>query len=98
MAALHAYDALTGAGRTPLWWTPLRTLGPALVRKAGVPVTLRRTDTGSRALLRPGRDGATVVGLPSEMVLFCYGRAQCHVELTGNEGAIAALQAADKGL
>lgn len=79
-------------------WLPLRTLGPALVRKAGVPVTLRRTDTGSRAVLRPGKDGVTVVGLPSEMVLFCYGRAQCHVELTGNEDAIAALQAGDKGL
>ena len=79
-------------------WLPLRTLGPALVRKAGVPVTLRRTDTGSRAVLRPGKDGVTVVGLPSEMVLFCYGRAQCHVQLAGNEDAIAALQAADKGL
>lgn len=79
-------------------WLPLRTLGPALVRKAGVSVTLRRTDTGSRAVLRPGKDGVTVVGLPSEMVLFCYGRAQCHVQLAGNEDAIAALQAADKGL
>jgi uncharacterized protein (TIGR03085 family) len=79
-------------------WLPLRTLGPALVRRAGVPVTLRRTDTGSRAVLRPGKDGVTVVGLPSEMVLFCYGRAQCDVELTGNEDAIASLQEADKGL
>ena len=79
-------------------WLPLRTLGPALVRKAGVPVTLRRTDAGSRAVLRPGKEGVTVVGLPSEMVLFCYGRAQCHVQLAGNEDAIAALQAADKGL
>lgn len=79
-------------------WLPLRTTGPVLVRHAGVPVTLRRTDTGSKAVLRPGKDGVTVVGLPSEMVLFCYGREQCHVQLAGNEDAIAALKAADKGI
>ncbi len=79
-------------------WLPLRTMGPVLVRKAGVPVTLRRTDTGSKAVLRPGRGGVTVVGLPSEMVLFCYGRSECHVQLAGDEDAIAALQAADKGI
>jgi uncharacterized protein (TIGR03085 family) len=79
-------------------WLPLRTLGPVLVRKAGVPVTLRRTDTGKKAVLRPGKGGVTVVGLPSEMVLFCYGREQAHVQLTGDEDAIAALKAADKGI
>ncbi len=79
-------------------WLPLRVLGPLLVRRAGVPVTLRRTDTGSKAVLRPGRGGVTVAGLPSEIVLFCYGREQCHVELTGDDEAITALQAADKGL
>ncbi|UUZ59615.1 hypothetical protein [Nocardioides sp. B-3] len=74
-------------------------MGPLLVRRARVPVTLRRpTDTGSRAVLRPGKGGVTVVGLPSELVLFCYGREQCHVQLTGDEDAIAALQAVDKGL
>lgn len=49
-------------------------------------------------MLRPGKDGVTVIGLPSEIVLFCYGREQCHVQLSGNEDAIAALQAAEKGI
>lgn len=79
-------------------WLPLRALGPVLVRKAGVPVTLRRTDSSAKAVLRPGRGGVTVVGLPSELVLFCYGREQCHVRLVGDTDKIAALQAADKGL
>ena len=63
-------------------WLPLRTLGPGLVRKAGVPVTLRRTDTGSRAVLRRG-EGAVVAGLPSELVLFCYGREQAECRAGG---------------
>ncbi|PUA80526.1 TIGR03085 family metal-binding protein [Nocardioides currus] len=78
-------------------WLPLRTLGRLMVRKAGVPVTLQRTDTGSRAVLRRGR-GAVVAGLPSELVLFCYGRDRSHVELTGDDGAITALRASERGL
>jgi uncharacterized protein (TIGR03085 family) len=79
-------------------WLPLRVVGKVLVRKAGVPVTLRRTDNGSRAVLRRGKGGVEVAGLPSELVLFCYGREQAQVELTGDEDAIAAVKSADKGL
>jgi uncharacterized protein (TIGR03085 family) len=79
-------------------WLPLRALGMVLVRKAGVPVTLRRTDTGSRAVLRWGNGGVEAAGLPSELVLFCYGREQAQVELTGDEDAIATLTAAERGL
>lgn len=86
-------------------WRPLRALGRLMVRKAGVPVTLRRTDSGAGskadsknlAVLRRG-DGAVVAGAPSELVLFCYSREQADVELTGDEQAIAALKAAEKGL
>jgi hypothetical protein len=63
-----------------------------------VPVTLRRTDNGARAVLRRGKGGAEVAGLPSELVLFCYGREHAQVELTGDEDAIAKLTAADRGL
>lgn len=79
-------------------WLPLRMLGPLLVRKAGVALTLRRTDSTSWAVLRPGRRGVTITGLPSEMVLFCYGRQECQVRLTGDKGAIEAVTASDKGL
>ena len=79
-------------------WLPLKTVGRVLLRKAGVPVALRRTDTGSRTLPRRGKGGVEVAGLPSELVLFCYGREQAEVELIGNEESIATLKAADKGL
>ena len=79
-------------------WLPLKTLGKVLVRKAGVPVTLRRTDNGARTVLRWGKGGAEAAGLPSELVVFCYGREQAQVELTGDEHAIAALTGADRGL
>lgn len=78
-------------------WLPLRAMGRMLVRKAGVPVTLRRTDTNATAVLKRGK-GAVVIGLPSELVLFCYGREQCHVQLAGDEGSIDKLKAADKGI
>ena len=78
-------------------WLPLKTLGRILVRKVAVPVTLRRTDTGSRAALGRG-DGVEVAGVPSELVLFCYGREQAEVELTGDEAAIAQLTTSDRGL
>ena len=79
-------------------WLPLKTVGRVLLRKASVPVALRRTDTGSRTLPRRGKGGVEVAGLPSELVLFCYGREQAEVELIGNEESIATLKAADKGL
>lgn len=79
-------------------WLPLRVLGPVLVHKAGVAVTLRRTDSTSRAVLRPGRDGVTISGLPSEMVLFCNGRDESQVELTGDADAIAKLKNAERGI
>lgn len=79
-------------------WLPLRAFGKVLVRKAGVPVTLRRTDNGARTVLRMGKRGAEAAGLPSELVLFCYGREQAQVELTGDQDAIATLTGADRGL
>lgn len=78
-------------------WLPLRAMGRMLVRKAGVPVTLRRTDTDATAVLKRGK-GAVVIGLPSELLLFCYGREQSHVQLAGDEAAIDRLKAADKGI
>ena len=53
---------------------------------------------GSRTLPRRGKGGVEVAGLPSELVLFCYGREQAEVELIGDEESIATLKAADKGL
>ena len=57
-------------------WRIVRVSGKGLVRPAGVPVVAQRTDTGATTVLRPGSDPAIVRGLPSELVLFVYGRSQ----------------------
>jgi uncharacterized protein (TIGR03085 family) len=57
-------------------WKVARVSGKGLIRPAGVPVVVRRTDTGAEAGLRPGSDPVVVSGLPSELVLFLYGRQQ----------------------
>ena len=56
-------------------WRIVRVSGKGLVRPAGVPVVARRSDTGAKTVLRPGSDPVVVGGLPSELVLFVYGRS-----------------------
>ena len=57
-----------------------------------------RTDTGEELVL--GGEGERVVmsGLPSELVLHCYGREQSVVELSGRPSAVERLRAANLGL
>lgn len=79
-------------------WTSIRIAGRALVRPAGVPVRIRRSDTGTEVALRGGDDPVTVVGTPTEVTLLLYGRAQLHdVTFEGAEERIAALRGADLG-
>ncbi len=78
-------------------WLPLRLLGRLMVRRAGVPVTLRRTDTDTTTVPVKG-DGVEVAGLPSEILLFCYGRGQGQVELGGDRADVSRLVAAERGL
>jgi uncharacterized protein (TIGR03085 family) len=80
-------------------WTAIKVGGRALVRPAGVPVTIRRSDGGATAALRGGAGPVVLTGLPSEIVLFLFGRKQTHgLSLTGPDDAIAALKDADLGL
>jgi uncharacterized protein (TIGR03085 family) len=77
-------------------WALLRPFGMLLVRSAGVPVTLRRSDTGATAVLRRGADPVVLTGLPSELALRLFGRAQVHgVGLAGPAGRVAAFREAD---
>jgi uncharacterized protein (TIGR03085 family) len=89
---------LDGSDESALW-SAIRVFGRGLVRPAGVPVRIRRTDTGAEASLRPGGDPAVVVGRPSEIVMFLYGRDQ-HRELgfTGPDAHIDRLRTAGLGL
>jgi uncharacterized protein (TIGR03085 family) len=80
-------------------WSAIRVFGRGLVRPAGVPVRIRRTDTDAEATLRGGADPAVLRGLPSEIVMFLYGRDEHRgLEFTGPDGQIDRLRSAGLGL
>ncbi len=80
-------------------WKLLKGSAKLSTRKAGVPVVVRRTDRpGKSATVRGGADPVVVTGLPSELVLFFFGRTHLRdVELDGPPEAITRLREADKG-
>jgi len=80
-------------------WSAIRVFGRGLVRPAGVPVRIRRTDTGAEATLRRGADPAVLTGMPQEIVMFLYGRNQHRgLGFTGPDKHIEALRTAGLGL
>ena len=80
-------------------WSAIRLFGRGLVRPAAVPVRIRRTDTGAEATLRGGADPAVLSGMPSEIVMFLYGRDQHRgLQFTGPDTHIERLRGAGLGL
>lgn len=79
-------------------WQAAKMLCGQLVRQAGVPVVLQRTDDGQALAVRKGENPVVVAGDPAELLLFCYGRDESQVELSGPEESVAALRDADKGI
>lgn len=80
-------------------WKAIRVAGRGLVRDAPVGVVIERSDTGEREVLRNKPGAVTVRGLPSEVVLFVYGRQpQARVDLDGVDSDIALLTGADLGV
>ncbi|HET7196681.1 MAG TPA: TIGR03085 family metal-binding protein [Nocardioides sp.] len=80
-------------------WSAIRLFGRGLVRSAGVPVRIRRTDTGAEATLRGGADPAVLSGMPSEIVMFLYGRDRHRgLQFTGPDEHIERLRSAGLGL
>lgn len=80
-------------------WNAIRMAGKGLVRSAAVGVTLERSDTAERAVLKSAGPAVIVRGLPSELVLFVYGRQpQARVDLDGAAADVAALTGADLGV
>lgn len=93
-------------------WTP-RTLAPAdldlvwrlgtgagrmLVRPAGVPVRVVRSDTGASTTVRSGADPVVITGPVVEVVLVLFGRSAVQdVSYDGPPDAVAALRDADLG-
>jgi uncharacterized protein (TIGR03085 family) len=80
-------------------WQAIGTAGKALVRPAGVAVTLGNRTTGETAVLRHGKDPVVVTGEPAELVLFLYGRAEVHdLDFSGPRGSVARLTRAKLGV
>lgn len=80
-------------------WSGLKISGKGLVRSAGVPVVVRRSDSGASAVLSSGDDPVTITGSPVELTMFLYGRAQHRgLDLTGPADAVTRLRHANLGL
>lgn len=80
-------------------WRIVRVSGKGLIRPAGVPVVARRADTGDETTLRTGSDAVEVTGLPSELVLFVYGRSQTHdLRFEGPADRVSTLRRASLGI
>lgn len=80
-------------------WRIVRISGKGLIRPAGVPVVARRTDTGADTNLRAGSDPVVVSGMPSEIVLFLYGRDQTRgLTFEGPDDRVATLREAKLGI
>jgi uncharacterized protein (TIGR03085 family) len=77
------------------------TAGKALVRSAGVPVTIRWAD-GPRereSVLVAGESPVRVTGEPSELTMFLFGRGQhTGLEFEGPQAGIDALRSSDLGV
>jgi uncharacterized protein (TIGR03085 family) len=79
-------------------WRRLRISGRLLVRRAPTGVVLRRPD-GGEFLARSAKRLVTVSGLPSELVLFAYGRQDhAKVELIGDVDLVHQLLTAKLGI
>jgi uncharacterized protein (TIGR03085 family) len=80
-------------------WKVARMSGKGLIRPAGVPVHVRRTDTAEQANLRAGSDPVVISGLPSEVVLFLYGRQQTYgLTFEGPDERVTQLREAKLGI
>jgi uncharacterized protein (TIGR03085 family) len=104
---VHHEDVRRANGRKPRHRPDIdAVLWPLLRRTA--PMMLRRVKGAGVALSAPGHGevgahghgpSARVQGTPQELVLFLYGRrTAAHVEITGPDEALAALDAADLGV
>lgn len=83
-------------------WRRMKLMGRALFRRCPVGVVLERGRPADAAgdpetvRVMPGNEIVTVIGDPSELMLFAYGRSdQAQVRLVGDPDALARLAGAD---
>lgn len=89
-------------------WRRLKLLGRALFRKADVGIVLERGSADPEAPREPepesnrvnsGSETVTIVGAPSELMLYAYGRgSHAAVRLIGEPEALEALERSDFGM
>lgn len=73
-------------------WKRFRVAGRGLLRRAPTGVIFRLPD-GAETTMKGGEPVVTVTGVPSELVLFGYGRRRAaDVELSGDEAAVTRLR------
>lgn len=71
----------------------LKGLAKALFRDADVGIVLERSDRGERLRVKPGSQTVTIIGRPSELMLFAFGRTgHADVRLVGDDDATRTLR------
>lgn len=77
----------------------LATMAKALMRDAKCGLVYERTDVSESLRVRPGTTTVTVVGKPSELYLFSYGRMEAaDVDVIGESEAVSTLLKEHKAL
>ena len=80
-------------------WRTVARAGRLLVRPAGVPVVIRRSDTGATTTLRGGDSPVTCTGPVIDVALFLFGRTAVRdLSFEGPDDAIARLRGSDLGI
>ncbi|WP_203335271.1 TIGR03085 family metal-binding protein [Nocardioides limicola] len=80
-------------------WRALATGGRMLLRKAGVPLQVVDSGSGREFAVRRGEEPVVVRGLPSELLLFAYGRGEhADVEISGPGESVRRLREATLGI
>lgn len=79
-------------------WARLPLMARGLFRTVPTGLVLEREAGGATVRVRPGSTRVTIVGRPSEIVLFAFGRtADARVHLIGPDAQVAALRAGQTG-
>jgi uncharacterized protein (TIGR03085 family) len=79
-------------------WQALTAQGTALVKPAGVPVVVRRSDTDETSTLMPGRNPVELSGPVTEVIFYLFGRDQVReIRFDGPEDKVAKLRRAELG-
>ncbi|CAB4778669.1 MAG: TIGR03085 family protein [Actinobacteria bacterium] len=78
-------------------WDKIKGFAPRLMKSSPVAIVLATPD-GKRFQACQGPQTVTITGQPAELTLFAYGRSAVHVEFSGPDDAITAVQSCSFGI